>query len=59
MAGVRVEEEVFVVPFPFPFPVLCLEACLCLIAAFFFDIPDVGILAGAFLAGVFLVLAMA
>lgn len=50
-AGVRVDEEVF----PSPLPV---GACFCFVAAFFFEIPDVGVLAGAFLAGVFRVLAM-
>jgi hypothetical protein len=54
---VRVEKEALVVPFPFPLPG---RACLCfVVAAFFFDTADVDVLAGAFLAGVFLVLAMA
>jgi hypothetical protein len=54
---VRVEEEALVAPFPFPLPG---SACLCFVAAFFFfDTADVDALAGAFLAGVFLVLAMA
>jgi hypothetical protein len=60
VAGVRVVEEVLVVsfalPFPFPLPV---GACLSFAAAFFFDTAVVGLLAGSFLAGVFLVLAMA
>jgi len=58
MADVREEEEVLVVPLPFPFPLL-VGACLCVVAALFFDTPDVGVLAGDFLTGVFLVLAMA
>ena len=55
VAGVRVE-EVLVVPFPFPLPV---RLFLCFVGPFFFDTPDTGVLADAFLAGVFLVLAMA
>lgn len=67
VAGVRVDEVVLVVPFPlpFPFPVpVPLGACLCFVAAFFFDIPAAGALAGAllpgaFLTGIFLLLAIA
>jgi hypothetical protein len=62
VAGVRVVEEGLVVsfalPFPFPFP-LPVRACLPFVATFFFDTAAVGLLAGSFLAGVFLVLAMA
>jgi hypothetical protein len=58
-AAVSVEKEVLVVPFPFPPPLpLPIGACLSFVATFFFDTPDFGGLAGAFLAGVFLVLAM-
>lgn len=58
MAGVRVEGEELVVPFPFPLP-FPVGACLCFVTGFFFNTPDVGVLAGGFLAGVRLVLAMA
>jgi hypothetical protein len=64
VAGVRVVEEALVVsfalpfPFPFPFP-LPIRACLSFVAAFFFDTAAVGLLPGSFLAGIFLVLAMA
>ena len=57
VASVRVVGEVLVVPFPFPF-LFPFGVFLSFVATFFFDIPDVGVLAGAFLAGVFLVLAM-
>jgi hypothetical protein len=58
VAGVRVDQVALVVPFPFPFPRPG-RTCLCFVAAFLFDIPDADALADAFLAGNFLVLAMA
>ena len=65
VAAVRIAGKTLVVPFPFPLPrppTLPLPAggCLGFIAAFFFfDTPDVGDLVAAFLAGAFLVPAMA
>jgi hypothetical protein len=56
LAGVRVEGKLLIAPFLFPLPV---GAGLCFVGAFFFDTPAVGVLAGAFLARVFLSLAMA
>jgi hypothetical protein len=59
VADVR-KEEALVVPFPFPLPLpFPVGACVGFVAAFFFDTPDVGVLAGAFLTGVFLVFAIA
>jgi hypothetical protein len=65
VAAVRVTGEALRVPFLFPLSIplnfpLPAGACLAFIAVFFFfDTPDVGDLAAAFLAGAFLVPAMA
>jgi hypothetical protein len=65
VAAVRVVGETLVVPFSFTLPLpptfpLPARACLDLIAGLFvFITPDVGLLAAAFLAGAFLVPAMA
>lgn len=58
-AAVRTAGEILLVTFPlaFPFP-LAAGVVFCFGAAFFFVTPDFGDLAGGFLAGAFLVLAM-